>query len=508
LSHDPIPRPRGESKDGAWHGQQRIRLLIDSIRDYAIVMLDPQGRIASWNSGAERLKGFRADEIIGRHFSSLYPPEDAAKAEVAMRRVREDGRYESEGWRVRKDGSRFWANAILSEVRDASGDLVGFAKVTRDLTERRLAEEALRQSEERVRILVDSVKDYAIFMLDRDGRVETWNQGAELTKGYDATEIVGKHFSIYYTPGDVADGLPQRLMARALAEGRVEQEGWRVRKDGSQFWADVVLTALRGPSGELLGFAKVTRDLTERRKLEEERIRLAHAEEAIRLRDEFLSLVSHELKTPLTALQMQLEMLQEKIDPADGKLAVKVQRAARASERLGALVEGLLDVSRLATGRFEINATTFDIGQVVSEVVEGLRGAAASAGCVISIVATGALEGRWDRVRIEQVVTNLVSNAVKYGAGQPVDVVVRRDGDQVVLEVRDHGPGVAEQDLGRIFDRFERASSMRNYGGLGLGLYVVREITVAHGGSVSAGNAPGGGALFSVRLPVSGGERP
>jgi PAS domain S-box-containing protein len=370
---------------------------------------------------------------------------------------------------------------------------------------------SLKESDERFRVLVESIRDYAVFMLDRKGRVETWNTGAALIKGYQHDEIVGKSIELFYTPEDRANGRPARLLAEAAREGRVEDEGWRVRKDGTRFWADVVITALRAETGELIGFAKVTRDLTQRQQAEVEQRRLdaerVRAEEALRIRDEFLSIASHELKTPLTALQIELYATRELTDESgDERMGRKLARASRNADRLARLIEMLLDVSRIATGRLTLNRETFALGPIVEQIAETMGGTAERSGCDFSFQAApgaAAVTGSWDRLRIEQVVLNLLSNAFKYGAGQPVVLTVSQERNEAVIEVRDHGPGVAEKDRGRIFERFERAASMRNHGGLGLGLYVSREIVRAHGGSIAARNVPDGGAAFTVRLPIT-----
>jgi PAS domain S-box-containing protein len=271
---------------------ERFRFLVESVKDYAIFMLTPEGVVQTWNLGAERIKGYRADEIVGRHFSTFYPPEDGWKCERLLKSAARDGRVEDEGWRVRKDGSRFWAMVVITCVRDASGAIIGFAKVTRDMSERRRAEESLRQSEERFRVLVESVRDYAIFMLDPAGRIATWNAGAERIKGYRAAEIMGEHFSKFYPPEDIAAGKCEMELAVATREGRFEDEGWRLRKDGSPFWANVVITALRNHAGELIGFAKVTRDLTERVKAEQARL---HVGQVARQRVSILSELAERL---------------------------------------------------------------------------------------------------------------------------------------------------------------------------------------------------------------------
>lgn len=369
----------------------------------------------------------------------------------------------------------------------------------------------LNESDERFRVLVESIRDYAVFILDRDGRVETWNTGAALIKGYQRAEIVGKPIELFYTQKDRENGRPARLLAQAANEGRVEDEGWRVRKDGTRFWADVVITALRNEAGTLIGFAKVTRDLTQRQQAEDERQRLnverIRAEEALRIRDEFLSVASHELKTPLTALQLEIHGMWGPIAKAgDERLGRKLARASRSADRLTRLIEMLLDVSRISSGRLTLKREPFDLPEAMEQLVETMRGIADQASCDLSFHPSpdaGPIVGDWDRLRVEQVVMNLLSNSFKYGARQPVALCVSREKDQAIIEVRDHGPGVPMGDLERIFERFERATALRNLGGLGLGLYVSREIVNSHGGSIAGRTLQGGGACFTVRLPLA-----
>jgi PAS domain S-box-containing protein len=245
--------------------------LVEQVQDYAMFVLDLGGQVATWNRGAQNIKQYAADEIIGKHLSIFYPAEEVAsrKPERALELALSTGHVHEEGWRIRRDGSRFWAFASITLLRDEQGQAKGFAMVTRDLTERRQAEEALRLSEERFRMLVDGVADYAIYMLDPHGVVATWNAGAEKIKGYRAAEVIGREFSLFFSEEDRLAGRPQRELEQAASTGRFEEEGWRLRADGSRFWAHVVLTALRDTSGTLRGFSKITRDLTARRQAEE-----------------------------------------------------------------------------------------------------------------------------------------------------------------------------------------------------------------------------------------------
>ena len=311
---------RREAEQALRQSEQRFHHLIDSVIDYAIFSLDAGGHVATWNAGARRLKGYEVDEIVGQHFSVFYTPEDRAvgKPERVLSGARRDGRFEDEGWRVRKDGTRFWANVIVTPLRDERGEVVGFAKVTRDLTERRAVEQKLARSEERFRLLIDNLGDYAVYLLDPDGHVSTWNRGAERLKGYASSDIVGRHFSVFFPPEDVADGKPQRELESARAFGRFEDEGYRVRRDGTRFWANAILTALRDADGKLLGFAKITRDLTARRAAEQQERALVH-EQAARAAAERAQAQIRASEARYRDLSERLEVVFEGV--ADGILA-------------------------------------------------------------------------------------------------------------------------------------------------------------------------------------------
>ena len=276
------------AETGLKESEEEFEKLVAGVRDYAIFLLDRQGHILTWNAGAEAIKGYRPEEIIGQHFSRFYLKEAVASGWPAheLEVAAQTGRFEDEGWRLRKDGTRFWANIIITALRDDSGEVRGFLKITRDLTDRKQAEEKLRISEERFRSMIENVKDYAIFMLDPQGRVATWNAGAQRIKGYTSEEIIGEHFSRFYPQEAIDRGWPEEELRRAEADGQFEDEGWRIRKDGSRFWANVVITALRDESGVLRGFGKVTRDLTERKEAEDQARRLIQEEAARKAAEE------------------------------------------------------------------------------------------------------------------------------------------------------------------------------------------------------------------------------
>jgi PAS domain S-box-containing protein len=488
------------------------RLLVDSVRDYAIFALDPEGYILTWNAGAEQLKGYSSNEIIGRHFSIFYPPErivedfPAHELEWAQR----DGRFEDEGWRVRKDGTQFWANVVITALRDEFGELVGFAKVTRDLTERWRAEEILRESEERFRLLVEGVRDYAIFMLDPQGLVSSWNAGAERINGYRSDEIIGRHFSTFYPAEEVAAAKPQRELAIAVREGKYEEEGLRLRKDGSLFWASVLITALRGREGRLIGFAKVTRDLTERRAAQERALadarRVADAEATSRTKSTFLAAMSHELRTPINATLGYIDLIALGIrGTVTEEQAQDLERIRRSQQYLLGIITDLLNYSRIEAGQVEYKLEPVPIHTLVDSVLPMVNPQALSKRLIIAHgPCVEEVTARADRTRAEQVVLNLLSNAVKFTpADGRITIGCEERGAEVIITVTDTGPGIPPEKRSAIFEPFVQLgrSLTSAHEGTGLGLAISRDLARAMGGDIAVDSAPGEGATFTFALP-------
>ncbi|MEJ7599570.1 MAG: PAS domain S-box protein [Kofleriaceae bacterium] len=485
---------------------QLFRMLVESIKDYAIFMLDPAGNVATWNAGAQHFKGYEANEIIGRHFSAFYPAADiqAGKCELELEGASRTGRHEDEGWRLRKDGTRFWASVVITAIRDAAGELVGFAKVTRDLTERKRAENRRRTAEERFRLLVESLKDYAIFLLDPGGNIATWNTGAERIKGYRAEEVIGSHFSRFYPEVDIRAGKCEHELEVASREGRFEDEGWRLRKDGTRFWANVVISAIHDEEGHLVGFSKVTRDLTDRRRSEDERAARLAAEEANRTKDEFLAMLGHELRNPLAPIVSALQLLKLRGDTSSVREHQVIERQVRQMIRL---VDDLLDVSRVSRGKVELKKQPMDLRDALAKAVEIAIPQFEKNGQQFEVeVPPRPLVVAGDEGRLVQVFANLLTNAAKYTqAGGHIVLRVRPTDRQLEIEVRDDGHGISLELLPRVFDLFVQGYQdvARAEGGLGLGLTLVRSLVEMHGGEVEAHSAgPKLGSTFVIRLPM------
>jgi PAS domain S-box-containing protein len=516
---------------------ERFRLLVESVRDYAIFMLDKQGHVLSWNAGGELIIGYAPNEIIGKHFSIFYPEEDikAGKPELELESVLTKGRFEDEGWRVRKDGSRFWANVIVTDLRDENGKVIGFSKITRDLSERKNAEEILRESEERYRLLTEGVSDYAIFMLDPEQRVASWNKGAQRLKGYTADEIIGKHFSIFYPEEDKAK--PAYEMAVIAKTGRFEDEGWRVRKDGSRFWANVVITAIKDKNGKLLGYSKITRDLTERKRAEEAlrgmKEELEHTVEELRHSvdalnkeiagrklieqelteknkqlqisntdlEQFAYVASHDLREPLRMISNYSTLLVKhcKLEDEDSKLFSEFILGG--VTHMQRLINDLLDYSRI--GRSGIRFQEIDTMDVVDKVKMALSAEIDNTDAIITYNDLPVVEGVYSL--ITNLFQNLIANSIKFrkpGTTPRINITAQplQNSDDWQFSIEDNGIGIPKEYQERIFVIFQRLHSRREYEGTGIGLAMCKKIVEFHGGKLWVESIPDG-SRFCFTLP-------
>ncbi len=507
-----------ESSDrsaAAQSSEGRYRLLVEAITDYAIYMLDRDGFVTSWNPGAKRFKGYEADEIIGRHFSAFYT--DAERIQnvpgLALEEAARTGRFEREGWRVRKDGTQFWAHVAIDAIRSPEGELVGFAKITRDLTERKAAEAKLRASEEQFRLLVQGVTDYAIFMLDVGGHVASWNAGAQRIKGYAPEEIIGRHFSNFYTEADRVAGLPNTGLEIAAREGRWEHEGQRVRKNGTTFWAHVVIDAIRDENGTLLGFAKVTRDITERREAE---AALQQAQ-ATMMRSQKLEAVgqltggvAHDFNNLLQVISGNLQLLSKDI-AGNPRAEMRVQSALAGVARGSKLASQLLAFAR----RQPLEPRVVNVGRLIQGMDELLRRALGGEIEIETVVGGGLWNSLIDPDQLENAILNLAINArdAMNGEGRLTieasnafldDAYARHHdevapGQYVMIAVTDTGSGIPPEILERVYEPFFTTKAEDK--GTGLGLAMVYGFLKQSGGHVKIYSEVGAGTTVKLYFP-------
>ena len=624
--------------------EERFRMLVEGVKDYAVFMLDPEGRVTSWNSGAQRLHGFHPDEIYGRPFSLFYLPEDQAKGRPALdlKTTAVTGHFEEEGYRIRKSGRKFGSHVVITALRDPSGKLRGFAHVTRDttarrqmedllqksealktaildtaldaiisidqaglvqewnraaekifgysrgealgrpvdkliipsallklyhdgvanylmtgagsllgkpieltlrrsdgsefraemaisrvltespprctalirdVTERKRAEEELRRSEERLRMLVDGVKTYAIYLLDAQGRVATWHPAAERLMGYHEEEILGKPLATFFTPEQVDARVPEKVLKQAEAKGQANYEGWRLRKDGSRFWVEGSVTALRDETGRLRGFSKVAHDITAQKQAEEaiqqlnatleERVseRTAQLETANQELEAFSYSVSHDLRAPLLHISGYAEMLLSEVGSRlDAKGKEYLHVITEGARQMGALIDALLDFSR--TGRAELRRHNVSLAALVEEARRTVRREVESRDIEWIIGKLPEVQG--DPIMLKQVILNLLSNALKYTRSRvqaKIEIGATPGEHETVVHIRDNGVGFDMQFASKLFGVFQRLHPAREFEGTGIGLANVRRIIQRHGGRVWAEATAGAGATFYFSLP-------
>jgi len=487
-----------------------FRLLVQSIVDYAIYMLDPTGIVTSWNAGAQSIKGFQTDEIVGKHFSTFYTDEDrkAGLPEKVLETARREGKFEGEGWRVRKDGSRFWASVVIDRINDERGKLVGFAKITRDMTEKK----ALLEAERTFRLLVQGVTDYAIFMLDTEGKVTNWNAGAQRIKGYKPDEIVGEHFSRFYTEEDIEAGLPVRALETAREAGRYEAEGWRVRKDGTRFWASVVLDAIRDDDGKLIGFAKITRDMSEKRetqeRLEESREQLFRSQKMEAL-GQLTGGLAHDFNNLLTAILGACDLALRSLGDED-RLKRMLDGIRSSAQRGAGITKQLLAFARAQ----QLEIKTIDLRAFLQDVTTLVRPSVRSNIDIVTEVSDHVWNIEADAGALELALLNLAFNArdaMKDGGTLKISAVNELlkgepeglRGEYVRLTVADTGEGMAPELQQRVFEPF---FTTKSYGeGTGLGLSQVFGFAKQVGGAITLESVLGKGSAFTLHLPVSRG---
>ena len=506
-----VPGPASALSDS-----DRLRLFISGVRDYALYMLTPEGLVSSWNAGAQRFKAYTADEIIGQHFSRFYTEEDRARGVPAraLQTALSEGKFEDEGWRVRKDGTRFWASVVIDPIRDSDGVLLGFAKITRDITERKLAQEALNASEEQFRRLVQGVTDYAIYMLSPDGIITNWNAGAERIKGFSESEVVGTHVERFYTEEDRAMGVPARALQTARATGRYENEGWRVRKDGTTFWSHVVIDAIYNDMGDLIGFAKITRDVTERRNA---MLALERTKEALFQSQKLEAIgkltggVAHDFNNLLGVIVSGTELLSREIASAGGKKIIESMQ--RAAQRGAALTQQLLSFARqqpLQQDRLNLSTLVARFDAILRRACGPTVQFELTLGAALPPVLI-------DAAQFEAALLNLVANArdampgggtlgIRTGAAtlHEHQLAGLAAGDYVVVTVADSGEGMSADVAARAVEPFFTTKGPGK--GTGMGLSQVYGLIQQSGGGMTIDSAVGKGSTIALYLPALSGE--
>ena len=515
LMHDTTEKKKTELELRS--SEENYRLMVEGVQEYAIFMLDNEGIVTTWNDGGRRIIGYGMNEIIGKDFSIFYAAEDVERQKPAneLKIAVGEGKYEDDEWRMKKNGSVFWANVLIAPVYSEQNKLIGFSQVIRDLTDKKEKEEQLRQSEERYRLLVEQVIDYAIFMMDEKGRIISWNAGARKIKGYEAHEVIGKYFSIFYPEEDIISNKPAFELKVARAEGKYEEEGWRIKKDGSVFWANVVITAVYNKEKALIGFSKVTRDLTERKASEKElrrsyeryrqladelkgantELSLANAE-----LEQFTSIVSHDLQEPVRTIKSFLQLIDLKLNSGQTEeLKTYISKAINSANRMKELIQNVLHYAQLS--RDEVVEEDVNINELFNEALQNLKTAVEASKAQVTIE-NEVNKIRGDRVQLVQLVQNLLSNALKFSSSEHPEVKLKtsREDGKVKFAVSDNGIGIAEGNLNKIFEIFRRLNTKKDYPGTGIGLAICKKIVDRHHGKIWPESQLGKGSTFYFTL--------
>ncbi|MFT4031679.1 MAG: PAS domain S-box protein [Siphonobacter sp.] len=498
--------------------------VLENLDEYALVIIDTKGLITFGNRAVENLFGYSIQELVGKSFATFYvsagedyhdPVNDLDLAHGQAGIVR------YEGWKNHKSGKKIWVNTIIKALRNEQHEIIRYSILFQNLTERKKAEDSLRRSEEQYRLLVGNVRDYGIFMLDTKGYIQSWNEGARLIKGYTAEEIIGKHFSTFYTENDLENEKPVWELQFAIQTGQYEEEGWRVRKDGSRFWANVLITSVYNDTNELIGFAKITRDLTERRKSEEA---LRNSEEKYRLLantleqtnqelQHFVYIASHDLQEPLRKIQLFGGILQNKFAGGlteDGAQLIK--RMQGTSLRMQKLIKDLLTFSRLTNEQHSLQSV--NLMQIVQGVLSDLELVIQEKGAQIQVNSLPVIEGI--EIHLQQLFQNLLSNSLKfslqdrkpfveissyYQKTAPPEISTKKS-NWLVIEIKDNGIGFEEKYSDRIFKMFQRLDTKTEYAGNGIGLAICKKVMEWHEGGITVRSIPNEGTTFAVYFPA------